>query len=348
MAIPILIPAYEPDPLLLDLIESLIELGLKDIIVVNDGSGPGFEEIFNKLKKNKYCNVCTHAVNLGKGRAIKTGLNFALTNYPELNGVVTADADGQHLPEDILKVYEALIENPENLILGCRSFDENIPLRSKLGNEITKKVFRLLTGIRVSDTQTGLRGIPVRYLRDCLKMDGEKYEYEINMLISCVKNRVTLKEVVIKTVYIDKNRSSHFNPVLDSLKIYFVLFRFLLSSLTTALIDFLVFIICSKAGINILFSTVTARIIAGNYNYAINRKIVFKSHSSVIWSFIKYWLLVALLGGLSYLGITTMVNYLNMNVLLSKALIETLLFFISFAVQRNLVFYSPEYSNEKN
>lgn len=348
MTIPILIPVYEPDKQLPDLIDRLIESGATNIIIVDDGSGPEFREIFNQIKENKYCHLCTHAVNLGKGRAIKTGLNFALSNYSELSGIVTADADGQHLTEDILKVQKKLFEYPENLIIGCRSFSEKIPFRSKLGNELTKRVFHLLTGIKVSDTQTGLRGIPVRYIPECLKMDGEKYEYEINMLASSGKNGISLTEVPIETIYIDQNRSSHFNPVLDSIKIYFVLFRFLLSSLSTSLIDFIVFIICSVSGMNILFSTIIARIIAGNYNFVVNRKVVFRSHSNVIGSFIKYWLLVLLLGCLSYLGITTLVNYLNLNVLISKALIETLLFFISFAAQRNLVFFSTENSNGKN
>jgi glycosyltransferase involved in cell wall biosynthesis len=348
MTIPILIPAYEPNSLLLDLIDRLIESGTYNIIVIDDGSGPGSREIFTEIKRNKYCQLCSHAVNMGKGRAIKTGLNFALINYPELSGIVTADADGQHLPEDILKVQKKLFEYPENLIIGCRKFNEKIPFRSKLGNKITKTVFHLLTGIKVSDTQTGLRGIPSRYIPECLKMDGEKYEYEINMLISCGKNGISLKEVPIDTIYIDQNRSSHFNPVLDSLKIYFVLFRFLLSSLSTSLIDFIVFIICSGSGMNILLSTITARIIAGNYNFMVNKKIVFKSHSNVSRSFVKYWLLVLMLGSLSYLGILTLVNYLNINLLLSKALVETLLFIVSFSVQRDLVFYSTENSNGKN
>ena len=348
MTIPILIPAYEPDRLLLVLIDRLIESGINNIIVVDDGSGPGSADIFSEIKNNKHCQLCSHTVNLGKGRAIKTGLNFALSNYPDLCGIVTADADGQHLPEDIIKVQKKLFEYPENLIMGCRKFDEKIPLRSKLGNEITKSVFHLLTGIRVSDTQTGLRGIPLRYIPECLKMDGEKYEYEINMLISSGKNKISLTEVPVDTIYIDQNRSSHFNPVLDSIKIYFVLFRFLLSSLSTSLIDFVVFVICSGSGMNILFSMITSRIVAGNYNFAINKKIVFKSHSGVLWSYVKYWLLVLLLGSLSYLGIITLVNYLNINVLLSKVLVETLLFTISFAVQRSLVFYSTENSNGKN
>jgi glycosyltransferase involved in cell wall biosynthesis len=344
MTVPILIPAYKPDKQLPDLIDRLIKAGITDIIVIDDGSGPEHEEIFNQIRNTKFCQVCTHAVNLGKGRAIKTGLNFAVANFMELTGVITADADGQHLAEDILKVQKKLEEFPQNFILGCRSFDKNIPFKSKFGNEITKVVFHILTGVKVSDTQTGLRGIPSRYIPECLKLDGERYEYEINMLASCGKNKISIIEVPIETVYIDQNRASHFNPVLDSIRIYFVLFRFVLSSLSTALLDFIVFIICSACGLTILMSIIMARLVAGNYNFMINRKVVFRSESNVILSFLKYWLLVILLGSISYLGIETMVNYANFNVLVSKALIESLLFFISFAVQRNLIFFSRERS----
>jgi glycosyltransferase involved in cell wall biosynthesis len=342
MVIPVLIPAYKPDHILPDLIKSLTDSGLTNIIVVDDGSGPESNEIFSLIKKIKYCHVCTHTINMGKGRAIKTGLNFALTRFPDLSGIVTADADGQHLPEDIIKVRNNLIENPKSLILGSRSFDSRIPFRSKIGNEITRRIFHLFIGVKLSDTQTGLRGIPVGYINECIKLDGERYEYEINMLASCRKNGISLKETPIKTVYIDQNRSSHFNPVLDSIRIYFVLFRFLISSLSTALLDFAVFIVCSRVGMSILYSMIMARIIAGNYNFMINKNIVFKSDSKVINTFIKYWLLVILLGSISYLGIQTLVTYLNLNLILAKALIETMLFFISFIVQRTLIFNSRE------
>ena len=342
MVIPILIPAYNPNNSLLHLVDRLIELNTTNIIVVDDGSDSEFKDIFNQVKNKKGCQLCTHAINLGKGRAIKTGMNFALYNYPDLTGIVTADADGQHLPEDILKVQKTLMKYPNDLILGCRSFDKEIPFRSKLGNEITKKVFHLLIGINISDTQTGLRGIPGKYIRECLRMDGEKFEYEINMLSSSRKNEVAIKETPIETVYIDNNRASHFNPVFDSIRIYFVLFRFLISSLTTTVIDFIVFIICSSLGLNIMFSTFAARLIAGNYNFIVNKKIVFRSETNVILSLLKYWALVVLLGSISYLGIQALVSYGGMNLLLSKAIIESLLFFISFAVQRDLIFYSAE------
>lgn len=347
MSIPILIPAFNPDENLIGVVEGLQKNGTTDIIVVDDGSNPDSKNILRRLSEYPGCHIYSHAVNLGKGRAIKSGLNYAVNKFPELKGVVTADADGQHLPGDIIRVRKELSANPDKLILGSRKFDCDIPFRSKLGNIITKKVFHLLTGIKISDTQTGLRGIPFAYIPECLRLDGEKYEYEINMLVSCSRNRISLKEIPIETVYLENNRSSHFNPVLDSIKIYFVLFRFLLSSLTTALIDFIVFIICTGLGLKVLPSIILSRLVAGNYNFIVNKKIVFRSDSGYASSFLKYWMLVILLGSISYFGISSLVNYLNFNVLLAKAIIESILFVVSFAVQRILVFNSSELTTEK-
>lgn len=342
MSIPILIPAYNPDNNLIVLIKSLIFSGIKDIIVVDDGSDNDSLEIFEWINNNDSCHLCAHAVNLGKGRAIKTGLNFALKNFQDLEGIVTADADGQHSPVDILKVYNELSANPHDLILGCREFKENVPFRSKLGNETTKIVFHLLTGLKVSDTQTGLRGIPIKYVPVCLRLDGEKYEYEINMLISCGRYKTGLKEVPIQTIYLDQNRSSHFNPVIDSLKIYLVLFRFMFSSLSAALIDFVVFVICTGFGISILKSIIISRFFSGNYNFMVNKRLVFNNQSKFKESFLKYWLLVIILGSLSFFGISALVKYLNFNVYLAKVLVESLLYFTSFAIQRNLIFHPIE------
>lgn len=344
MNIPILIPAYEPDEKLLALVKELKETGQDKIIIIDDGSNQASAKIFQEIRSIENCIVCNHAVNLGKGRAIKTGINFVLNDNSAMAGVVTADADGQHLPKDIIKVQEKLAQNQGSLILGCRSFSSNIPFRSKLGNEITKKVFHFLTGMKVSDTQTGLRGIPPGYLKECIKMDGEKYEYEINMLISCRKNGISLTEVPIETVYIDNNRSSHFNPILDSIKIYFVLFRFLLSSLSTALVDLLVFVISTAVGFGVLLSMILSRLVAGNYNYFINKNVVFRSGTSFIRSFAKYWTLVLLLGSVAYTGIHLMTTYLHTSVIFSKILVESLLFFVSFSVQHNLIFLRNEES----
>lgn len=331
----IIIPAYCPDFRLLNLLK---ELNDYIVVVVNDGSGNDYKYVFQELCKIENCIVLEHAVNLGKGRAIKTGLNYILNNYENVKGVVTADADGQHLSCDIIKVAETLGKTPDKLILGCRNFQKNIPLRSKFGNIITKGIFKLMVGIGVSDTQTGLRGIPGKFIPKCIKLAGERYEYEINMLVSAAKDEIGIIEVIINTVYINDNDSSHFNPIFDSFRIYFVLFRFLISSVTTSGIDFFVFYFCTRINIELAISTGIARIIAGNYNFFINKKYVFKKKTTFLIAFIKYWSLVFFLGTLSYVGITFFKNNNIFGVLLSKVIVESLLFLFSFTVQRDFVF----------
>jgi putative flippase GtrA len=337
----ILIPSYCPTAHLIDLIKSL---GKIDIVVVNDGSSLNYQHIFQEIKNIKNCTVIQHAVNLGKGRAIKTGLNYILNKHPTIPGIVVADSDGQHAAEDILQISKMLESNPDKLILGCRNFSKSIPLRSKIGNIITKFVFKLVCGLVVSDTQTGLRGIPTKFIPKCVKLSGEKYEYEINMLIASIHEKIPIIEIPIKTIYIDNNRSSHFNPIFDSFRIYFVMLRFLLSSMSTSIIDFIIFSICISMNLSLTTSTGIARIVAGNFNFFVNCMFVFKKQKYYIHMFIKYWSLVMLLGYFSCSGVHLLMKHTGIDILLAKIIVESLLFIFSFAIQRDFVFAKNKYN----
>jgi glycosyltransferase involved in cell wall biosynthesis len=347
MKIPILIPAFNPDNKLIKLVSSLVKLGASNIIIVNDGSGVEFNTIFKRLEEKSQCKILNHAINLGKGRALKTGLNFILSKYTNITGIITADADGQHLPEDIMKMIHGLKDNPNCMLIGCRQFEKDIPFRSKLGNVITKFLFRLMTGKKITDTQTGLRAIPTKYAFSCISLKGERYEYELTMLITAIQKNIDILEIPISTVYIEDNILSHFNPVYDSMLIYFVLFRFLFSSVTTSLIDFIVFSISFSFGLNIFASTLISRFVAGNYNYILNKKIVFASKSNYFYSFIKYWVLVIVLGAFSYIGIIFLTMNNIVDVIPAKILVESILFIFSFAIQRDFIFYKSQEYNEK-
>lgn len=221
----IIIPAYKPDKKLRILVDQLIKENFKNIIVVNDGSGATGKKEFEYIESLKECTVLNHAVNLGKGRGLKTAFNYFLNHFEDNKGVITVDADGQHLVDDIKKVANKLIEKPNHLILGVRDFSsKNIPFRSRFGNIVTKFVFNLATGIKISDTQTGLRGIPTYFLKQILTVNGERYEFEMNMLLECKELGIPIEEVDIETVYINDNESSHFNPLLDSIRIYSLFF----------------------------------------------------------------------------------------------------------------------------
>lgn len=223
-----IIPSLNPDGKLPETIKGMLEAGFSDIIIVDDGSRNDCQPIFKELEAMDGCAVVHHDVNRGKGRALKTAFAYYLENYDQklFRGVVTADADGQHLPKDIMRSSLPLLETGDALTLGTRNFDEEIvPFKSRNGNKITTAVFKLLFGKQINDTQTGLRGIPNGYIAACMEMPGERFEYEINMLIDAARKKMEMLEVPIETVYFDSNRETHFHPVKDSIRIYKVMLK---------------------------------------------------------------------------------------------------------------------------
>src|SRR5665648_22329 len=193
----VIIPAFNPDEKLIDLVEKLTKMEFQ-IIAVNDGSGQEYWHIFDTIKARYQCDLCNHSENMGKGAALKTGIQYADVNYPECSGYITADADGQHSPEDMLSVANSLEMNPDGLVLGTRNFSKNgIPLKSICGNRITSLVFFLSTGKKCRDTQTGLRGIPRKFTELSLSISGDKYEYEMNMLLIMGHMGITLSLIHI-------------------------------------------------------------------------------------------------------------------------------------------------------
>ena len=226
----ILIPAYEPDEKLINLVNDLFGLSFYKIIVVNDGSSEKCSYIFDIIKERFNCIIINHLQNRGKGFALKTGMKEILKMDKNIIGCITVDADGQHLPKDILRMGETFESNKHSLIMGCRDFQsKKVPAKSKIGNMITRTIFKSITGKYLSDTQTGLRAIPKEYIDRFCVLRGDKYEFEINMLMEACRSNIDIQEIRIDTVYIDDNRSSHFKPVTDSIKIYKEILKFVYS-----------------------------------------------------------------------------------------------------------------------
>lgn len=349
--IPIVIPSYEPDEKLIRLLGKLRDTGFANLVLVDDGSGASYGHFFKEAEEEYGCIVLQHAVNQGKGRALKTAFNFCLQEFPQAIGVITADSDGQHTPECILSCAGALAEQPEALVLGCRCFDgEDVPARSEFGNKCTRMVMKYLTGITVSDTQTGLRGIPAGFMRQLLMVAGERFEFETNMLLETKKRKIPIVEVPIQTVYIEENRTSHFNPIRDSVKIYMIFGKFLFSSLSSSVVDLVLFsIFCylfkpmDWGGISyITAATVSARILSAFYNYSLNYKVVFQSESSVGTSLPRYVLLAVIQMGLSAFLVNRLYPHFGGAEVLVKVPVDVLLFFISFAIQREFVYARKE------
>lgn len=341
----ILIPAYNPDERLTGLVRELAEHGFATIAVVNDGSTTETAaRVFAGLEQEKLCLIRTHALNMGKGAALKLGLDCIYSRYPQCPGVITVDADGQHCIADILNVARERLEHPDALILGTRCFDEaGIPFRSRIGNKMTRLLMRLFLGIAIRDTQTGLRAIPRRLIPELLNLASNRYEFELEMLILAKHRGVPIREIAIRTIYLNGNESSHFNPLLDSVKIYFVLFRYILSSAATALFDYLVFLlVLPLTGGSILLSTYLSRAAALCVNYTLVRNLVFDSRTALRRTFPLYLLLVCVSGFLSAMIVMGLKSALGLDERLGKLLAETVLYLINFLIQRDFIFRSPE------
>lgn len=333
----VLIPARRYEPALAPLLDTLRAAGFGALVVVEDGSPAADQPAFAALAQGERVHLLRHAVNLGKGHALKTGINFFLTNLAGFSGLITADADGQHSAADILRVAAALEAAPHRVILGCRNFAGAVPVRSRLGNTLTREVFRIVSGHRVSDTQTGLRAFPTALLPELLQLPGERYEYEMTVLAHLCRSGHVPLEVPIATVYINGNRASHFNPVRDSMRIYFVLLRFYFSSLLSAALDLAGFAVTFWLTQQIWIAVVVGRS-SSLLNFVLNRRLVFRNRASVRQSLWRYYLLAAVLAAISYSAIRGLSHWLGWNVLAIKILVESLLSLVSFSVQRTLVF----------
>lgn len=345
---PILIPAYNPGESLVSLLRSLVSLEAYPVIVVDDGSGQDSQKWFAAAATLPHVRVLRHAVNIGKGAALKTGLNYILVHHPNCRGVITADADGQHHPEDILKVAQRLRTMEFNaLVLGVRRFYKDVPLRSRLGNQLTRVFLQWVIGQQLSDSQTGLRGIPRNLIPHLLRLTASGYEFELDMLMACKYQSCPIEEQPIRTIYLDDNRSSHFRPVLDSMRIYFLLFRFNILSVLTALLDNSIFALTFALTHGIAESQALARTASGILNYAGAHGAVFHSRQKHAEVLPKYVLLVVCSGALSYVAIQFLHVQLHIGVIPAKLLSEGLLFIANFAIQRDFIFTRRQPINKK-
>lgn len=334
----VLVPTYRPGEALVQLVSELADANLRAIVVVDDGSGPEYAEYFHRIERVANVHVLRHAINLGKGAALKTGFNHVLCSFPDVAGLVTADADGQHAREDIMRVGAELVRHPASVVLGAREFDRSVPLRSRLGNKTTAALVRWLVGQRLSDTQTGLRGIPASLLPSLLRIPLSGYEFELEMLISARRLSYPVRELKIQTIYVDGNRSSHFNPIADSMRIYFILLRFSALSLLTALADNLVFYVALQLTASIVQAQVSGRAVAVLLNYTAARRLVFLSQQRHRAVLPRYLLLVLGSGVLSYSLIHFLTSRLPIGVMTAKVLAEGLIFIANFTIQRDFIF----------
>lgn len=346
--IPIIIPSYEPDEKIITLLNHLKEAGFSNIVIVDDGSvGADYQEIFARAEQEYPVVVLHHAVNMGKGRALKTAFDYCLSHNQNLIGCITIDSDGQHTVSDMKACMEALENHKDALILGVRDFDQaDVPARSAFGNKLTRRIMKLLLGLEITDTQTGLRGIPREFMKELLFEKGERFEFETNMLLRTKTTKREIIEVPIKTIYIEENETSHFHPIRDSLRIYAIFFKFILSSLSSSILDIVLFTIflyslnkiLGTEGSHIMIATVAARILSAAYNFTLNYKVVFQSESKPIRTVVRYIGLAFVIMLSSGFLVELLYRILQWPETFIKIPVDLILFFISFYVQREYVY----------
>lgn len=343
----IIIPSLEPDDKLVPYVNELLSAGIKKIIVVNDGSSENCKYIFDTIEKIEVCHVLTHHINRGKGAAIKTALRFYTENISGFDGVITVDADGQHSVKDVLKMCKAMDEHPDSFVLGCREFGEETPQKSLYGNRITSVAMKLFYGISLTDTQTGLRGIPNFMIEGLKTVRGTRYEYELNMLIYAKGHSIPFVIIPIETIYFDNNSASHYRPVIDSVRIFVRVLSglvwFSASAICAAAIDIIIYGIMTQVLKNmdlfwmLLISFVSARIISSVVNFALNRRLPSSQNKSISDTMPKYYALVILQMAVSFVCIWRLCA-LGFDEMAVKIIVDCLLGLLSYQIQLRWVF----------
>ena len=364
--ISVVLPSLDPDEKLHLVIDGLLEYGFSDIILINDGSKPENLHYFEEeaAAHPDVIHLLHHEVNKGKGAALKNAFNWFLKNRPEGAGVVTVDGDNQHHPADTKACALHMLETGR-VTLGCRDFNQaDVPARSSFGNKTTSAIFKIFVGMTISDTQTGLRAIPREDLEYIATIQGDRFEYETNMLLGMKQHGIGFDEVKIRTVYIEENKSSHFHPIRDSWRIYKLIlrhfFKYTLSSMASAVVDTAAYTILTVLLRSFLkdfaltaVAGVGARVISSLLNFFMNKKLVFQSSVSTSKAMLRYYMLavpqmaaqVLLTQGVyALLGIPDTATGLRT---LLYAVVMTVLYVASFMIQQRWVFAAEKKAKEK-
>jgi glycosyltransferase involved in cell wall biosynthesis len=336
----VVVPAYRPDGALAALVRDLADAGLTDVVVVDDGSGPAHAPAFAAAAALG-AEVLAHGANRGKGVALRTAVAHVLATRPGRD-VITADADGQHTAAGVRAVADRLATSGADVVLGERAFGgPDVPARSRLGNGVSGALFRAATGLPVRDTQTGLRGFRAVTLGWLGDVTGDRYEYELRVLLAASRRGATVVGEPIETVYLDHNASSHFRPVRDSLVVAAPLLAFAASGLLAFGVDVTALLLLQRATGVLLLAVVGARLLSAAVNYAVNRGVVFRlvrPASAARGSALRYAALAGLLLAASYGLLDALTTTLGVPLGVAKILTDAALLVASWTVQRQVVF----------
>ena len=346
----VVVPAYEPDERLVAFVRELGKQRLSRVIVVDDGSGERFRPVFAALEDFPYCVTLIHGKNRGKGAALKTAYDYIWKNFDKSVVVVTADADGQHTPGGCRRIAETAAENEGALILGVRNFAKaGTPFRSRLGNRWSTLIFGLVHGRWIADTQTGLRAFSSALLPFMISVKGDRYEYEMGVLMAAARKGLQFVTMPIRTIYEEGNASSHFSPLKDSLRINFLVLKDFLRFAGVSILSFVLdqglawAFAAMMAAANIpenamiWCSGFSARVLSAGFNFAMNRVFVFGHGGKASASAWRYAILCVSVIILSNAGVMLLVA-LDMPRGLSKFLCDTFLYFAGYRIQARWVF----------
>jgi len=356
----VLIPSLSPDERLPQYVSQLLEGGFGGVVVVDDGSAREYQEFFDRIQTWDKCHVLHHEVNRGKGAALKTGYAYIEKNT-EFDGVITADSDGQHTVKDTLNLASLLDEKEQCLLLGSRDFSRNsvqVPPKSRLGNRITSVVFQLFYGPRLPDTQTGLRAFVRGLLPFMQEIGGDRFEYEMNVLIRCAVVKLPMKPIAIDTVYHDENKGTHFHPIRDSWRIYKLLlggfFKFMSASVMATVVDFALFTLLNAwvlpmfmqpvylnvlgSDLRVVAATLGARAVSAVLNFKLNENFVFnlKKCRGAAGRYIILCVLVALVSGLTVGALSALLPTVSSTLI--KIPVDVTLFLLNYRIQQDWVF----------
>ena len=363
----VLIPSLSPDEKLPAYVKELLAADFGLILVVDDGSAPEYQPIFSEIEKWDRCAVTHHEVNRGKGAALRTGFAY-IQEKTALRGVITADSDGQHTVPDTLKLA-AELGKKEEVLLGSRDFSRNnpnVPPKSRFGNRMTSGVFRVLYGKWLPDTQTGLRAFDRSLIDFMLSVSGDRFEYEMNMLIQCSAKKIPMRPIPIETIYHEENKGTHFHPIRDSWRIYKLLlgsfFRYSAASILSFLVDYavlslLMFWVFSDSaysythilGIQFSFRALVAapiaRLCSAPVNFLLNRNYVFRvgGDRGAVGRYIVLAVCALAVTTVVFAFLDQYVSTAFLHILL-KIIIDVAMYVINYRIQKAWVF--PQYRTD--
>ena len=342
MKIALIVPAYKPADAMLEMLRGYMEEMDCVPVVINDGSGAEYDALFARLPEG--CVLINHDRNQGKGMAIKTGMRHVLERLPECDVIGTADADGQFRRQDVRRVCEAARQARGALVLGVRTFEGDVPILGRVANAATRLGLDFAAGVRLRDVLTGLRAFGRDLLEPFLGIQGERYEYEINVLLHAAQEGVSILQEPVLVHLEGKSADVHFNPLRDTVKIYMRILLYMGTSLFAFCVDFVMLLVMKAltAGLgeapSLMVSVAVARLISAALNFVGNKHLVYRSKGNLSREISKYAGSVAFILAANYVLLHALTITLDLPLVPSKLLVETLLFFVNFKIQGKYVY----------